>query len=533
MHVGIDLGTTYCCMAYVDNQGEAVVIPSSDGEPTTPSVVWFDGRQAYVGKKANARKLVPANNIFEFVKRDMGRPVEVPPNLYAPDDPRALDTAPYEVDGFKYGAAGISAIFLRKLKKEAVRYFKRIGVLDSYADDKTVELDAVITVPAYFGDIERQQTRLAGYAAGLNVVGIINEPTAAALCYGLTRRGDQRIMVFDLGGGTFDVTLLQVRGGDAEVLTTRGDNQLGGKDWDELIQGYLYYAFETRHGRSIPDHHGFDVQQEALRAKLALSREEETQAFLTIEEGDLEVTLRRSAPPGSELSMEMDVDEGFALEERSMDLLNRCRVICESALASVPIPVAGGGTRSMEWSDLDEIVLAGGSSRMPMVSRMLERVSGRKIRQQIEGFDLDTAVAIGAALYGQHRRRVQDVTSHAVGVKLMQGSRYFVDPLIPKDTPLPCLRERTYRAGPNAVLEVYEGESPMPEECILRGRVELSNPEGEVAILMNADVDGLLKVTADYPPHGSREIEIKNELYGDDGRAAPLREKVQSLHVNL
>lgn len=532
MRVGIDLGTTYCCMAYVDDQGQAVVIPSSDGEPTTPSVVWFDGRQAWVGKKANDRKLMSSTNIFEFVKREMGKPVEIPPTLYPPDDPSALNTAPYEVDGFKYGAAGISAILLRKLKKEAIRHFKRLGKLDSEVDEKNLDLDAVITVPAYFGDIERQQTRLAGYAAGLNVTGIINEPTAAALSYGGGNPQDQRVLVFDLGGGTFDVTILEMRGGEAVVVTTAGDNKLGGKDWDELIEGHLYHAFEVRTGRSIPDHRGFEVQQQALQAKLALSEEERTTVFLTMEEGEVELTLHRSAPPGDDLGLEMDDASLFYLEERSWELMNRCRVICESALAKSQVAVPGGGTRPLEWRDLDEIILAGGSCRMPMVARMLERVSGRRVRRHIDGFDLDTAIAMGAALYGQHRKRVVDVLSHSVGIKVKQDNRYRVDHLLPKDTPLPARVSRTYRAGSGAELEVYQGEQEDPELCIPRGRVDLTNREGEVEIVMEADADGILKVTAEHP-QGRQVLEIKNDLYMYDERAIPLRNRVQSLHINL
>jgi molecular chaperone DnaK len=532
VRVGIDLGTTYCCMAWVDDEGQPVVIPSSDGEPTTPSVVWFDGRQAWVGKKANDRKLVSSTNIFEFVKRDMGKPVEIR-GLYPADDAQALGTAPYEVDGFRYGAAGIQAIILRKLKKEALRHFKKLGRLAAEIDEKNLDLDAVITVPAYFGDLQRQQTRLAGYAAGLNVVGIINEPTAAALSYGLTRQGEQRVLVFDLGGGTFDVTILHVHDGTAEVVTTAGDNQLGGKDWDELIEAHLYHAFEVRTGRGIPEHRGFEVQQAALAAKLALSEAEETTVFLSMEEGDLELVLNRSAPPGDELGLEMDDGTAFYLEERSWDLLNRCRVICETALAQSQVSTAGGGSRPMEWADLDEIILAGGSCRMPMVRRMLERVSGRAIRSQIDAFNLDTAIAIGAALYGQHRRRVADVLSHSVGVKVKQDSRFRVDHLLPKDTRLPARAARSYRAGISAELEIYEGEETDPELCIRRGRIDLANPEGEVEIALEADADGILTATAEYPPSAREVLEIKNDLYMYDERAMPLRSRIQSLHINL
>jgi molecular chaperone DnaK (HSP70) len=170
---------------------------------------------------------------------------------------------------------------------------------------------------------------------------------------------------------------------------------------------------------------------------------------------------------------------------------------------------------------------------MPMVPAMLERMSGRRIRRQIEGFDLDTAIAIGAALYGQHMARVQDVVSHGIGVKVMHDTRYAVEYLIEKDTPLPVTRTRSFRAGPRATLEVYEGESRSPDECVQRGRIELDNADGQVAIIMEADTSGILKVTADYPPDGRQVMELKNDLYMYEGRALPLRAKVQSLSVNL
>jgi molecular chaperone DnaK len=537
MHVGIDLGTTFCCMAYIES-GEPKVIPSSDGENTTPSVVWFDGRQAYVGRKANARKLVGGHNVHEFIKRDIGKPVEIPPNLYEDGDPLMPKIAPYEVDGFKYGAAGMSAIILRKLKKEAILHFKRVGALDRSVDEKSLDLDAVITVPAYFGDKERQETKLAGYAAGLNVIGIINEPTAAALAYGLVRSESQRIMVFDLGGGTFDVTILETRNGNAEVLSSGGDNTLGGRDWDAIIQDGLYEAFFRQNGRSIPDdpQRAFEIQALALQAKMELSAKEETTVLYSIEQGELAETLYRSAPPGSEMSMDMDAgttEPAFYFEERATELLQRIRLICETTLAGARITTATGTKRPLRWDDIDELVLAGGASRMPMVPAMLERMSGRRIRRQIEGFDLDTAIAIGAALYGQHMARVQDVVSHGIGVKVMHDTRYAVEYLIEKDTPLPVTRTRSFRAGPRATLEVYEGESRSPDECVQRGRIELDNADGQVAIIMEADTSGILKVTADYPPDGRQVMELKNDLYMYEGRALPLRAKVQSLSVNL
>ena len=540
--VGIDLGTTYCCVAYLDDGGHPRVIPSSDGERTTPSVVWFDGQQAYVGRKANLRKLTSGQHVYEFVKRDIGRPVELPPGRRE-DDPATPPVAAYEVGGFKYGAAGISAIILRKLKKEAVAHFRRLGTLDT-ANDRAVELEAVITVPAYFGDKERQETKLAGYAAGLRVVGVVNEPTAAALAYGVLRAADQRIMVFDLGGGTLDVTVMEMRGGELQVLNSVGNNTLGGRDWDRLIEEYLYEAFRAANGRSIPDtpERAFQVQELALQAKFALTDAPSTEVFYSIPEGDLVTTLYRDAPPERGEYDIPTAGDAFYFDERATDLLSHCQAICEAALVQ---RVPDGTERRVEWADLDEIVLAGGACRMPMIPALLERISGRRIRRQVEGFDYDTAIATGAALYGQQRGRVVDVVSHGLGVRVLLGGRSAVDYLVEKDTPLPTVARRTYRAGPEARLEVYEGESRDPEECSPRGELRLDNPDGYVTIEFALDADGVLKVEATYPvdaaggplpggPAPARQaLEITNVLDRYNRRAGPLRERVQAVAVNL
>ena len=548
MHVGIDLGTTFCCMAYVDDDGRVRVIDNADGERTTPSVIWFDGRQAWVGRKANLQKATAGQHVYEFVKRDIGRPVELPPD-WRPDDPAPPQVAPYEIDRFKYGAAGMSAIILRKLKKEAVLYFKKIGKIDRTVDERSFALDAVITVPAYFGDKERQETKLAGYAAGLNVIGIVNEPTAAALAYSALRREDQRIMVFDLGGGTLDVTILRMRDGEPHVVSSVGNNALGGRDWDALIEQYLNEAFRRANGRSIPGdlQRVYEVQELAVWAKFALTDAPTTEVFYSIDEGDLACTLYRDAPPerGEYDIPAADVtagDDPFYFDERATDLLSRCRTICEAALVE---RLPDGTSRPLAWADVDEIVLAGGACRMPMIPAMLERISGRRIRRQVEGFNYDTAIATGAALYGLHRARVTDVVSHGLGVRLLQDGRAFVDYLVVKDTPLPAAARRAYRAGATARLEVYEGESRDPDDCSLRGELRLDNPDGYAAIDFALDTDGILRVAATYPvdvagdalaagPAPVRKaLEIRNDLFRYDHRARPLRDRVQSLTVNL
>jgi len=531
--VGIDLGTTFSCIANVD-AGRPVVIGPGEGDVEVPSVIWFDGREAYVGKKANERKATAPYNIFEFVKRDIGKPAVSRHNLHPPDLDGAL-TAPYEVAGEQYGAAGMSAIILRYLKKHAVRHFKKAGYI-SESDDRNVPMKAVITVPAYFGEKERNETRLAGYAAGFDVVGIINEPTAAALAYGLMQGADERILVFDLGGGTFDATLLQMRGGDAHVIASRGDNSLGGRDFDEIIQQYLNDVACRLTGVEVPAEKTYELQKLAIQAKHDLSERLQTEVAFTHAGQDIDVTLHRKTPPRSAdetYAMDSANDGAFYFEERCTALLYRCRVLVESLFENLPADTLSG-VRKLSWSDVDQVVLAGGSCRMPMIANMLEQLTRRKIRRRIDGFDYETAIAVGAALYGVHRERVQDVLAHGFGVKLMRGTRPVVDYMAEKDKPLPICASRTYRAERAAILEVYEGESLLPDECSMRGRLELDNPEGEVKVILEINRYGFLRVIADYPPHGRKDVEIRNEVFDFGGdRPQRLRQLVQSITIHL
>ncbi len=263
-HVGIDLGTTFSCMSYIDDNGVPQVIKNSEGGETTPSVIWFDGKTAYVGKKANDRKLQANSPIYEFVKRDIGKNVR---NRYV-------------IDGFDYGACGMSAIILKKFRIEAYHFFKKKAFLSQQDTLQNLKIPAVISVPAYFGDKERYETRLAGIAAGFDVIAIINEPTAAALTYGIALQDTKKVLVFDLGGGTFDVTILNVGNGEAKVIASDGADQLGGKDWDIIIEEYILAAFENQTQRAVPDDMGYEVQQHALQAKFDLTDNEQTSILL-------------------------------------------------------------------------------------------------------------------------------------------------------------------------------------------------------------------------------------------------------------
>lgn len=528
--VGIDLGTTFSAIAYLEKDGRPQVIRDVAGKDEIPSVLCFGGGEAWVGEKAELRKFTTPHDIYELWKRDVGKGVQATGH----GDP--LEVAPYEIGGYRYGAAGLSAILLRYLKKQAIRHFRGLKLTEE-KDDTRIPLRAVITVPAYFGERERRETRLAGHAAGLEVIGILNEPTAAALALGLTRDQDQTLLVFDLGGGTFDVTVLRMRRGEAEVLATRGDHTLGGRDFDELIEKYLVAEAHRQTGVDFDEAAGFAIQKLARQAKHALTEASTFQVTFTHAGEEIELLLHRARPPAAaDEDQDLVADETsppFYFEERATNLLQRCRALCEAVLAGVDIDGVTG-RRSAGWHDLDEIVLAGGSSKMPMVGDLLERLSGRRIRRRIEGFGHDTAVAVGAALYGSHREKVHDVLSHGLGIKVERGGRQVVDFLLEKDTPIPCEGVRTYHARVRAELEVREGESTEPDECSRRGRLELGNEaEGPVLIRLAVDADGCVRVKAELAPNDCREMEIRDEHFADRGRAEELRRRIQKLILHV
>ena len=529
MNIGFDLGTTFSCVSYISQNGQPEVIRNTEGDLTTPSILWFDGVKARVGRRANAMKESQPRNIVEFVKRDIGAPIEIQDELYD-DDQDAPIPKPYEYNGFKFGAVGMSALILRKLKLDALYFFKQKKMVQSNLTEAEFKPVTVITVPAYFGEQERQATRIAGEAAGLNVVGIINEPTAAALAYGLAMECNMKMMVFDLGGGTFDVTVLEMKHGNAEVISSEGDNSLGGKDWDDLIINEIFDQFYKTSGIDVPPENGFLIQRKALEAKFALSEQEEVDVHIKLLSGDqLFLKLYRSAPDSETVDLDMlDIDEDeerpFYFEERAQTLLSRCSAICERARKK----------SGLEWSDLDAIILAGGSCRMPMIAKMLKKMAGTKIRTKIQGIDYDTAISIGAAYYSLEMNRVRDIISHSLGIKYEENGRNFIEQFLKKNSYLPAFTERKFLADENAVLYIYEGEEKRPEECRLRGRIELDNPEGTVGISMHLNKHGILQVSADYSPHGKKTAEIKHEGYFATGAAEyleQLREKVQAVTI--
>lgn len=345
---GIDLGTTYSCIAYVDEYGKAVVVPNSEGDLTTPSVVLFEGTNRVVGKEAKNSAISSPEHVVSMIKREMGNP-----------DYR------FSYDGVDYSPQEISSYLLRKLALDAEQALNR------------PVRDVVITCPAYFGLAEREATHKAGELAGLNVREIINEPTAAAIDFGLQNERDQTIVVYDLGGGTFDVTIMQIRGGAIQVVATGGDHHLGGRDWDEQVVLYLAAEWRKAHPESSSDpldslETQQDLWQKAEAAKRTLTARTETRVAV-VHDGLMEsVTLTRDK-----------------FDELTQGKLEQTIQYTEQTL---------GIAKEKGIPTFDTFLLVGGSSRMPQVkARLIREFPGTEPRMH----DPDQTVAKGAALYGQ------------------------------------------------------------------------------------------------------------------------------------
>ena len=418
--VGIDLGTTFSAIAHINEYGQPEIIPNTDSDRITASVVMFDeedgAAKIIVGKDAKNQAVALPEQIAEFIKRDMGKPKEECPKSF---------------NGTNYSPEELSAMILAKIKKDAEAYLN------------TEITDAVITVPAYFHDAEREATRNAGKIAGLNVLQILNEPTAAALAYGIDRLGtDQTVFVFDLGGGTFDVTVMRVSGSKIEMIATNGDHKLGGKDWDDKIIRYAAEMFEVEHGENPLNDNDLspyqDLQTKAIAAKESLSKRNRARIVCGYNGKTTQVELTR---------------EKF--EELTSDLLEKCRVLCDIVLSEA----------SMTWTGIDTILLVGGSTRMPMIREMVGTISGKEINPH--EVNPDEAVAIGAAIQATLRQisegstavedmpdpvidrfigpdgapkvTVIDGATHNLGIIVLNSQREEInDVMIPKMTAVPC-----------------------------------------------------------------------------------------------
>lgn len=343
---GIDLGTTYSCIAYVDEYGKPVVLPNSEGDRTTPSVVHFDGNSRIVGKEAKNSAVLNPNQVVEMVKRHMGEA-----------DWR------FEYNGIEYTAEEISSYILRKLADDAEQHL-----------GQPVK-DVVITCPAYFGIAQRDATAHAGEIAGFTVKEVINEPTAAAIMYGLLNEQDQVVLVYDLGGGTFDITVIEIKGGAITVVATGGDHHLGGRNWDEAVVMYLAEQWKAESGSNNDPTDSEESLQDlwgkAEIAKWALTARQETKVLVSHDGQRVGVALSR---------------EKF--NELTANLLERTIEFTKSTMADAK-------TRGI--TQFDQILLVGGSTRMPQVTERLNA----EFSIPLKVFDPDEAVAKGAAVYGR------------------------------------------------------------------------------------------------------------------------------------
>ncbi len=480
--IGIDLGTTNSAVAVMEG-GEPTVIPTAEGGRLCPSVVAFSKNgERLVGQTAKRQAVVNSENTVFSIKRFMGRRYDET-DVERDMVPFAVTEGPVgdarvkiPATGKEYTPQEISAMILRKLKQDA----------EGYLGEPVTQ--AVITVPAYFNDSQRQATKDAGQIAGLEVLRIINEPTAASLAYGLDKKDMETILVFDLGGGTFDVSILEVGEGVVEVKATNGDTHLGGDDWDQRILNWVADEYKKEQGIDLrQDRQALQRLKEAAeKAKIELSSLMETEINLPFVTADA----------GGPKHLQMKLTRA-KFEQLTEDLVERCRVPFEKALKDAKIKAA----------DIDEIVLVGGATRMPMIQELVRNLSDGK--EPHKGVNPDEVVAVGAAIQaGVLSGDVKDVllldvTPLTLGVETLGG---VMTPLIERNTTIPVKKSETFSTatdGQTAVtIHVLQGERPMAADNMSLGQFNLEGippaPRGvpQVEVTFDIDANGILNVSA-------------------------------------
>ena len=479
--IGIDLGTTNSCVAVFEGN-EPVVIANSEGKRTTPSIVGFvEGGERKVGDPAKRQAITNPQNTVYSIKRFMGETYEQSRKEAEAMPYKVVNEGGYprvEIEGRKYTPQEISAMVLQKMKKTA----------EDYLGQEVT--DAVITVPAYFSDSQRQATKEAGEIAGLKVQRIVNEPTAAALAYGVDKANkDMKIAVFDLGGGTFDISILEFGGGVFEVLSTNGDTHLGGDDFDQVIIKWLADGFKADEGIDLTkDPMAMQRLKEAAeKAKIELSSSTSTEInlpYISAEGGvpkHLVKTLTRAQ-----------------FEQLAHDLIQACLVPCQNAVRDA----------NLQTSDIDEVILVGGSSRIPAVQTLVKNYFGK---EPSKGVNPDEVVAVGAAIQGAILNKesgvgdivLLDVTPLTLGIETMGG---VMTKLIEANTTIPCKKSETFSTAVDnqtaVTIHVLQGERPMAAQNKSIGQFNLEGIAParrgvpQIEVTFDIDANGILNVSA-------------------------------------
>ena len=476
--IGIDLGTTNSCVA-VKEGDNVTVIPNPEGARTTPSVVAFTkDNERLVGQLAKRQAIVNPERTIISIKREMGSDYKV------------------KIDDQQYSPQQISSMILQKLKRDAEEYL-----------GSTVT-KAVITCPAYFTDAQRQATKDAGTIAGLEVLRVINEPTAACLAYGANKDGDHKIMVFDLGGGTFDVSILDVGDGVFEVLSTSGDNRLGGDDWDAAVMNWMAEEFKKSDGVDLRKDKmaAQRLREAAEKAKVELSSMAETSISLPF------ITADQNGPKHLEMTLTR-----AKFEELTRDLLDRTVQPVRTALKDA----------GLQTAEIDKILLVGGSTRMPMVQRKVKELLGK---EPTKGINPDECVAVGAAiqgaiLSGEHKGIVLvDVTPLSLGLETLGG---VFTKIIEKNSAIPVSKSQVFTTAadnqPQVEIHVLQGERAMAGDNVSLGRFFLDGiapaPRGipQIEVTFDIDANGIVNVTAKDKATGKvQNITIQSSRLSDE-----------------
>ena len=494
--IGIDLGTTNSCVAVIEG-GDPLVLPNSEGSRTTPSMVGFtEADDRFVGQQAKRQAIVNPERTVYDIKRLIGqkyKSTEI--EHYRESLPFRIvnhtnGDAWVEVNGQNYSPQEISSMILKKMKQTAEDYF---------GEEIT---EAVITVPAYFNDVQRQATKDAGTIAGLTIRRIINEPTAAALAYGYNKNRNAKLAIFDLGGGTLDVSIMQLSDGVFEVLSTSGDNYLGGEDFDRTILDFLIKRFKTDTGIDVSgDKMALQRLKEAAEsAKCELSTLTETNINLPF------LAVNDQGPKHLSLSLSRS-----QLNDLVYDLIDRFDTPCQRALKDA----------GMTTAQIDDVLLVGGMTRMPLVQERVEEIFGKRPHK---GINPDEAVAIGAAIQsgilgGEIREIVLlDVTPFSLGIRVLNDK---FSPIIPRNETIPTDAAKVFTTTEDnqevVTIDVLQGEADLASENKLLGMFHLTGiapaPRGSarIEVSFEIDTDGIVQVTAkDQKSDKSHTVKVES-----------------------